>query len=235
MTTYAALETLQRAVAEDFAKVVSESLQHSDWFRVALSGGSTPRRIYELLADQDLPWDRIHWYWGDERNVPPEHADSNLRMVREALLDRASIPPANIHPVPVDVDRPDAAAAEYERRLRRAFGNDPYPGWDLVLLGLGEDAHTASLFPATAAVGETDRWFVENWVEKLASYRYTLTAPAINSGREIWFLVAGQAKRQALMRVLDGGRRPEDYPAQLIQPTRWLVTEDVIEDSPSVP
>lgn len=226
VTVYDRLEELQQAAADAFAELVLESLEQVETFRVALSGGSTPRRVYELIARQDLPWDRIHWYWGDERNVPPDDPDSNYRMVRQALLDRAGIPAANIHPVPVNVDAPSTAAAHYERTLQTAFAGDRFPPWNLVLLGLGDDAHTASLFPQTAALTEHDRWFVANWVEQLGTYRYTLTAPAINSGQEIWFLVAGAAKRAALAAVLADLHDPVKYPAQLIHPTRWMVNRD---------
>jgi 6-phosphogluconolactonase len=223
---YDTLADLHQAIAAAFCERVHACLSSREVFTVALSGGSTPRTLYEMLSQRDLPWDRIHWFWGDERNVLPESDDSNYRMVRRALLDHVAVPLANIHAVNVNIADPAQAARAYESSLRDFFTGQPFPMWDLALLGMGDDAHTASLFPHTPAIDETDRWFVENWVEKFAAYRYTLTAPAINSGREIWFLVAGQAKRTALTQVLSTERQPNLYPAQLIKPTRWFVTAD---------
>ncbi len=223
---YQTLGNLHQAIADAFCESVQACLSSREIFTVSLSGGSTPRTLYEMLAQRDLPWDRIHWFWGDERNVPPESDDSNYRMVCRALLDHVAVPPDNIHAVDVNTADPAQAASAYESSLRDFFAGQPFPLWDLVLLGMGDDAHTASLFPETAAINQTDRWFVENWVEKFDAYRYTLTAPAINSGREIWFLVAGQAKRTALTQVLSAERQPQLYPAQLIKPTRWFVTAD---------
>lgn len=226
VSPYATLAELHAAAADAFCRLVTDAVDRVGVCRVSLSGGSTPRRLYEMLATRDLPWDAIHWFWGDERNVSPDHPDSNRRMVREALLDRVPVPKENVHPVPVDVDDPAAAAARYEATLREAFGTDEPPRWDLVLLGMGDDAHTASLFPGTDAIRRTDRLFVENWVEKFDAYRYTLTAPAINSGREIWFLVSGEAKRPAVADVLGPRHDPDAFPSQLVSPTRWFVTAD---------
>ena len=223
---YATLDQLHAAAADAFCDLATDRVQNQGVFRVSLSGGSTPRRLYELLAERSLPWDKIHWYWGDERNVPHDHAESNYRMVREALLTPISASPANVHPVPVDPDDPAQTALAYEQTLRDDFGTDVMPAWDLVLLGMGDDAHTASLFPGTTAIDQTGRWFVENWVEKFDAFRYTLTAPAINSARESWFLVAGSGKRTALQRVLGQPRDIHQCPAQLITPTRWFVTAD---------
>lgn len=223
---FASLGQLHQAAADAFVDLARQTLENRSTFRVSLSGGSTPKRLYELLSERDLPWDKIHWYWGDERNVPRDHRDSNTAMVREALLDRVGVAEANIHPVPIDVDDPAAAALAYEKTLKDHFGSDEFPKWDLALLGMGDDAHTASLFPATNAIDEHSRWFVENWVEKFSSYRYTLTPPAINSANEIWFMVAGSGKREALARVWGEVRDPHRYPSQLIRPTRWFVTAD---------
>ena len=223
---HATLDQLHAAAADAFCDLATRCVQSQGTFRVSLSGGSTPRRLYELLAERSLPWDKIHWYWGDERNVPHDHAESNYQMVREALLDPIAADPATVHPVPVAPDDPVQTALAYEQTLREDFATDVMPGWDLVLLGMGDDAHTASLFPGTSAIDQTGRWFVENWVEKFNAFRYTLTAPAINSARESWFLVAGSAKRAALQQVLGQTRDVHQYPAQLIHPTRWFVTAD---------
>ena len=186
------------------------------------------KRLHQIVASRDLPWDRMHFYWGDERNVPHDHSDSNFLMARETLLDSAPIPEANIHPVPVTPDDPAAGARQYEDLMRQHFEGQSFPAFDLVLLGMGDDAHTASLFPHTTALQECERWFVENQVEKLDTFRYTMTAPAINAAREIWFLVAGEGKREALRHVLSNEDDPSSYPSQLIHPTRWFVTSDAM-------
>lgn len=222
------VDQLQRTVADAFCEAVSITLEQQDSFRVALSGGSTPKRLYELLAERELPWDQIHWFWGDERNVPDSHSESNAKMVRTALLDRVPAPAMNIHPVAVEPQNPALAAESYRKTLRSHFPDDTLPTWDLVLLGMGDDGHTASLFPHTDALSEQKLWFVENWVEKFGAYRYTLTASAINSGQRIWFLVAGENKRPALEEVLSGRGNERVYPSRLIQPTQWWVTDDAL-------
>lgn len=225
------LDSLNSAVLDAFISLANQAIKDRGVFRVSLSGGSTPKKLYRSLATESLDWSRIEWFWGDERNVAPEHEDSNYRMVREALLDPAGIASSNVYPVPVDQTAPEAAALAYEATLREKFGSrTPFPEWDLVLLGMGDDAHTASLFPETKAIDEQNRWFVENWVEKFNAFRYTLTAPAINSGREIWFLIAGANKREPLQTVLHGERHPSLYPSQLIQPSRWFVTRDALPE-----
>jgi len=224
--TYETLPEMQMAAADAFCELAQACVDKNGSFRVALSGGSTPKRIYELIAERDLPWDKTHWFWGDERNVPHEHADSNAKMVGEALLDRVAVPHNNVHAVPVDVGDPETAAAAYEQALRNAFGDEPFPTWDLQLLGMGDDAHTASLFPGTTALQQRERWFVANWVEKFDAYRYTMTAPAINSANQKWFLVSGIGKRDALAKVWSETKDPMNYPSQLIAPTRWFVTRD---------
>lgn len=231
---YEDLDELHEAAANAFCEFTNETLTAHGVMRVSLSGGSTPKGLYELLSLRDLPWNKIHWFWGDERNVPSDHADSNARMVREALFDRIAVPESNIHTVPIDVDDPQSAAEEYEQTLRQHFPSDQYPRWDLALLGMGDDAHTASLFPDSQALEETQRWFVENWVEKYAAFRYTLTAPAINSATQSWFLVAGESKREAVSQALSAPRNPRVYPAQLIQPTRWFITRDAAPGGSSV-
>jgi 6-phosphogluconolactonase len=225
---YQSLPHLYDAAADAFCHQVRQRAEQAGVVRLCLSGGSTPRRLYELLAQRDLPWDKVHWFWGDERNVPRQHQDSNFNMVRQAILEPIDAPPENVHPVPVELGDPVLVASDYERTLREHFPADTFPTWDLVLLGMGDDAHTASLFPHTGALQATDRWFVENWVPKFDGYRYTLTAPAINSGDQIWFLVAGSGKREALAQVLSPDRRPQSIPAQLIEPTRWFVTQDAV-------
>lgn len=225
---YAEITALHAAAADAFCELVHATLKSKTTFRVSLSGGSTPRRLYEILSSRDLPWDKMHFFWGDERNVAATHDDSNEKMVRGAMLTAAGVPESNIHAVPVNVDDPDAAALGYEETLKEHFPGDAFPRWDLALLGMGDDAHTASLFPGTKAIDETDRWFVANWVEKFDAYRYTLTAPAINSAACIWFLIAGSNKQTAMGQVLSSDRDVHAYPSQLITPTRWFVTADAM-------
>lgn len=225
--------SLQHAVVDAFCELATTTLASSDRFSVSLSGGSTPKRIYELLSQRDLPWERIHLFWGDERNVPHESDESNLKMVRQALLDPAGISDSNFYPVPVNVDDPASAAQRYEETLRTFFAGRTMPNWDLMLLGMGDDAHTASLFPGSKAIDETDRWFVENFVDKFDGYRYTLTAPAINSAKETWFLVSGENKREALVKVWGDEKSTRDFPSQLITPTRWYVTQDALSEGAS--
>ena len=219
---------LHDAVVRDFCQLVLQTLEHQDRFSVSLSGGSTPKRIYEILAGKELPWQKIHFFWGDERNVPHDHDDSNAKMVALALLDHADIPAENIHRVPVVVDDPASAAKQYEATLREFFADQDFPSWDLNLLGMGDDAHTASLFPGTDAIGENERWFVENYVEKMSTYRYTLTAPAINSAKQKWFMVAGGNKQDALSQVWSSERNVDALPSQLIQDAKWYVTDDAM-------
>lgn len=196
---------------------------------VCLSGGSTPRRLYETLAGPAIaakfPWRRVHWFWGDERFVPHDHPDSNYRMVREALLAHASIPDANIHPVPVDGLSPQRAAVAYEAELKRFYGAerlDPArPLFAVTLLGLGEDGHTASLFPGHAALRERRRWAVAV-VGATPPARISLTYPVLDSGRDVAFLVAGEAKRGMLARARAGDAA---LPAARIRPVgrlHWL-------------
>jgi 6-phosphogluconolactonase len=180
-------------------------------FAIALSGGSTPRRLYELLAGppyrDGFPWSRTHWFWGDERFVPHDDPLSNYRMVRDALLSRAPIPTANIHPVPTEGLSPEAAASAYERELKSFYGAerlDPArPLFDVTLLGLGPDGHTASLFPDTAVLAERERW-VAAVVEAKSEARITLTYPALESSRRTAFLVAGEDKRAIFSRLRRG-------------------------------
>lgn len=219
---FADVAALQEELTNAFCELAIQTVSTDGVFRVSLSGGSTPKRVYEMLAGRDLPWDKIHLFWGDERNVPHDHSDSNFRMVKEALLDKIEIPESNVHPVPVDVEDPAKAARDYERTLDEQFGPG-MPEWDLVLLGMGDDAHTASLFPGTSALAESNRRYLENWVPKFDAFRYTTSFPAIQSGKNIWFMIAGEAKRDALQAVLFGEPDADRYPSQRITPTRWFV------------
>lgn len=190
-------------------------------FTLGLSGGSTPKRLYQLLSELPagaIDWKRVVLIWGDERNVATDHADSNFRMVSEALLQHVDIPSQNVLGVPNPGGSATEAAAAYEAMLKEHFGGDAIPMIDCVLLGMGDDVHTASLFPETQAVTEQTRWVVGNWVEKLGCWRITLTAPFINSANRVAFLIAGAGKQSALKTLWHGEHRPVQYPSQLIQP-----------------
>jgi 6-phosphogluconolactonase len=215
------------ALARNVAGWLLEAATTKDGaFTVALSGGSTPRRLYQLLAAppycDKFPWSRSHWFWGDERFVPHDDALSNYRMVREALLSCVPIPPINIHPIPTEGVTPDEAASAYERELKSFYGAerlDPArPLFDVTLLGLGPDGHTASLFPNTAMLAERDRW-VAAVVGVKSEARITLTYPVLESSRSAVFLVAGEEKRAMLARLLRGD---ESLPAARLHPTGTL-------------
>jgi 6-phosphogluconolactonase len=230
-------EEVAIAATEWLIETISECIAARGTCSIALSGGSTPKRLYQLIAENEtrsVDWSRVTLIMGDERNVPHQHVDSNYRMVKEAWLDRLdpvalpkSIP--NLLAVAIDVNSPERAAAQYEKSIRESLTNNnsgdntdendaEIPAIDIVLLGLGDDAHTASLFPETEALNESHRLFVANFVPKFSAYRLTLTAPMINAARNIAFLVCGPSKRPAVDVVLHGPRHPDEYPAQLIEP-----------------
>ena len=219
------------AAAAFVAARASEAIADRGLFTIALAGGGTPKPVYERLARPDLAgsieWDRVHVFFGDERCVPPDDPQSNSRMAREALLMHVPIPGENVHRIRGE-DPPEAAAETAERAIRRLLPTAGVPSLDLVLLGLGDDGHTASLFPGTAALGEASRLVVANYVEKLSTWRVTFTAPLINAARHVVFLVEGAGKAAALQSVLEGPFMPETLPSQLIRPAgslRWFVDE----------
>ncbi|RME07502.1 MAG: 6-phosphogluconolactonase [Anaerolineae bacterium] len=229
--TYPTPEELAHAAAERFLTLADESTRRRGRFAVALSGGSTPQGMYRKLATiefaERVPWEHVHLFWSDERHVPRDHPESNYRMAVEALLRYAPIPPENIHPV--DTTRPpEQAALEYERAIR-AFFSPELPRFDLILLGMGHDGHTASLFPHTQALHSGERLVVANFVPALESWRVTFTPHLINLGRDVTFLVTGERKARRLRQVLFGPFQPEELPAQLIRPPRgrlcWMVDE----------
>jgi 6-phosphogluconolactonase len=215
---------LTQAAAERFSALATQALTRQGQFAVALSGGSTPRATYELLASEAfapcINWPRVHVFWGDERCVPPDHPDSNYRMAREALLDRVPIPAENVHRIQGELS-PEQAAIAYQAELEAALGADGR--FDLILLGMGMDGHTASLFPGTAAIHERTRWVVSHYVEKLDAWRVTLTLSVIDAARHVLFLVSGAAKAEPLARIRAG----EQLPAGLVKPDpgqlTWLV------------
>lgn len=193
-------------------------------FSVALAGGSTPRALHALLAApplrDEVDWATVRFYWGDDRCVAPDAPESNYRMARETLLDKLPINPTQVHRIKTELANPAEAAALYEQKLRDEFNVPPgqLPRFDLVYLGMGDDGHTASLFPQTAALAVTDRLVVANYVPKLGVNRVTLTAPVLNNSTQVAFLVAGPDKATALAAVLEGPRDPDRYPSQMIAP-----------------
>ena len=231
------LGEISRTAADMIVRQSNETVSPAKPFTIALSGGSTPRRLYERLGREpsvrtSLPWKNCHFFWGDERHVPPDHSQSNYRMARETLFASAPVPAQNIHRVQTEAPDAAAAAERYEHELRSFFNLGPgqLPCFDCILLGIGADGHTASLFPGTNALQETRRLVVANWIEKFQTHRITLTAPVLNNGALIVFLVSGKDKAEVLREILEGDYRPQLLPAQLIRPVQgkllWLVDQD---------
>jgi 6-phosphogluconolactonase len=226
-----------RAAAQRFAELAAASVAERGAFSVALAGGNTPRSVYELLAggefSEKIDWPSVHVFFGDERAVPPDHPDSNYRMANEALLSRVPVPAPNVHRMKGEGDAA-ANARQYEDELRGFFGDAAWPRFDLVMLGMGDDGHTASLFPDTAALEEQRAWAAADWVEKLGAWRLTLTAPAVNAARNVLFLVTGAAKAARLREVLRGERDPARLPSQLIAPAdgslEWFIDRAAAAD-----
>jgi 6-phosphogluconolactonase len=223
-------DQLARAAAVAFSEQAQSFITRQGRFSVALSGGNTPRRVYELLASDEfknqIAWKDVYIFFGDERPVPRNHPASNYGMAFAALLSKVPIPAANIHAITGDGD-PNANARSYESELRSFFPDAKWPRLDLVLLGLGEDGHTASLFPGTQALKENKAWVMANWVERLSEFRITLTAPVLNAATNVLFLVTGENKAASLVEIMRGPYQPECLPAQLIRPQDgslvWMV------------
>jgi 6-phosphogluconolactonase len=228
---------LAREAAERFTRAVEQAVAERGYAFVALSGGSTPKQMGTILAREPyrsrIPWDRVHIFWGDERWVPLGSPESNAGEARRGFLDLVPIPPGNVHPWDTAAESPQEAAATYETLLRELFTEPSgVPRFDLVMLGMGEDGHTASLFPHTGALVADGRLAAANYVPRMDASRLTLTAPMLNAGREILFLVGGPGKADTLEAVLEGPELPATFPAQLIRPAlpdgrlSWLVDED---------
>lgn len=226
-------EELARAAAQLFLDAAVTAFRARGRFRVALCGGSTPRRAYELLAtpafSSRVDWNRVDLFWGDERYVPPDDRDSNYRMTAEALLDHIPISPANVHRVPTEISPPEAAAGAYETEIRQLFrGTTSVPEFDLIFLGLGANGHTASLFPYSPALHEGSRLVVADFVKEVNTWRISMTLPLLNQGRVVAFLIEGAGKAEVLRDVMLGPRDPERLPAQLISPQGkllWMVDQ----------
>jgi len=230
VVAYVTPQELFEGAAQRFQALVLEALAGQESCRVALAGGSTPRGLYGLLAGLSLPWNRIDWFWGDERRVPPNHPDSNYAMAWESLLSKVPVEPTRIHRV--ETEFPEAAA-RYERTLKAVF-HQVLPRFDLVLLGMGADGHTASLFPDSAALEERERLVVATQVPDLGE-RITLTLPVLNHAAQVMFLVSGLEKRPALRAVLhpEPGERPR--PAGLVTaPAIWMVCPGLPQAGPDI-
>ena len=217
-------DELSRRAAQEFVRQAGEAVQAKGFFTVALSGGSTPKGLYMQLASdhyrEQVPWSKVYLFWGDERCVSPDHQDSNYRMARESLIDKVPIPEENIYRMPAEQGDHDCAATEYEQTIKAFFRLEAgeQPRFDLILLGMGEDGHTASLFPWTSALEETDRLVFANYIGKLGAYRLTLTVPVINHAALVLFLISGESKASVLREVLEGEFQPQRLPSQLIRP-----------------
>jgi 6-phosphogluconolactonase len=226
-------EAVANAAADELLRRAVAGSDSGAPFSVALSGGSTPKRLFALLADEpyraELPWESVHFFWGDERAVPPDHPDSNFGAAREILFSKTTIPAENVHRIQGELEDPARAAAAYEESLRRFFQLPAggIPRFDLVFLGMGADGHTASLFPGSEALGEARRLAVAPWIEKLGAHRITLTCPVFNNASCILFLVSGAEKAERLKTVVESEGRDALYPAQLVRPKKgelyWYV------------
>jgi len=222
---------LARRAAFHLVEMVSEAAEAHGRARIAISGGSTPKAAFHLLADPEqpfrkrMPWEDLELFWVDERTVPPDHADSNYRMTREALLDHVPLLPQQVHRMEGELD-PEAAAARYESELRNTFRLEgaETPRFDLISLGMGDDGHTASLFPHTAAIHEMGRLVTANEVPQHHTWRITLTWPVINQARSVFFMIAGADKAERVREVFMGPRDPERLPSQLIWPSGGILT-----------
>jgi 6-phosphogluconolactonase len=229
------LQQLAQAAADEFVARARRAIEQDGRFTVALSGGSTPKALHAKLVERTgnnpklLDWSRVEIFFGDERHVPPDHPDSNFRMANETLLSKVPILPENVHRM--RCENPDAAkvAAEYDQELAKSFRlktEDQLPRFDLILLGMGPDGHTASLFPGTPAVQELKKRVVANWVPKLNTWRVTFTRPVINNAECLLLMVSGEDKAAALREVMGAGS-PDQYPVKYVHPTHgeliWMV------------
>jgi 6-phosphogluconolactonase len=232
-------QELFEAAAEEVVRAAKEAVAQRGRFTIALPGGSTPKSLFNLLATNArtvMPWDRTFFFWGDERHVPPTDPDSNYKMAEETMLSKVPVAAGNVFRIPAE--NPDAAAAAeaYERTLRKFFQLEPgqVPVFDLILLGMGPDGHTASLFPGSAGLHEKTRLVLANWVDKLKTSRLTLTLPVLNAAHCVAFLVSGTDKAAILKTVLEENAPPEQYPSKLIRPSNgkliWLVDRAAASD-----
>ena len=219
---FAGVEALSKAAAEFIINLACESITAHGRFTVSLSGGSTPESLFKLLAGpaykDRMPWKNTYVFWGDERYVPLDDKRNNSFVARTLLLNNVDIPDENVFPIPVNIEPAEKAASAYEQSLKSLFG-ESMPQFDLIMLGLGENAHTASLFPHTSVIHEKKDWVSAVYVDEVKMFRITMTAPLINNARNVLFLAAGQGKAVVLKIIMTAPFQPDDYPAQLISPT----------------
>jgi 6-phosphogluconolactonase len=227
---------IAKRAAREFVQAAIAAVKEKRFFAVALAGGSTPKALYGLLVNDpalraQVPWDKMQLFFGDERSVGPDHPDSNFRMATEALISKAPLKPEQVHRIRGEDPDTQRAASEYEQTLRSQFqvSDGQVPRFDLVLLGMGNEGHTLSLFPGTKALQDNGRWVARNWVGKLYTERVTMTAPVVNNAALVIFMVTGADKALALKGVLEGPYEPEQLPSQMIQPEKgkllWLVDQ----------
>jgi 6-phosphogluconolactonase len=228
---YPNIDILSHEAAQYIVRIATESITTHGRFTIALSGGTTPRKLYGLLGSEpyrsQIDWTLVHIFWSDERCVPPNSEESNYHLAHEVLLSKISIPAVQVHRMPADMPDRNAASQEYENEMRRVFETDGIPNFDLIQLGMGPEAHTASLFPHQAALHEQQRLVVPVSVPKPPPDRLTFTPPLLNGARNVLFLVAGSDKADALHAVLEGPYNPDEYPAQIVRPpdgeVSWMV------------
>jgi 6-phosphogluconolactonase len=225
---YPNIDILSHEAAQYIVRIATESITTHGRFTIALSGGTTPRKLYGLLGSEpyrsQIDWTLVHIFWSDERCVPPDSEESNYHMAHEVLLSKISIPAVQVHRMPADMPDRNAAPQEYENEITRLFGTDGIPNFDLIQLGMGPEGHTASLFPHQAALHEQQRLVVPVSVPKPPPDRLTFTPPLLNAARNVLFLVAGSDKADALHAVLEGPYNPDEYPAQIVRPPDGEVT-----------
>jgi 6-phosphogluconolactonase len=225
---------IAKRAAEKFVEAAKAAVKKKGSFTVALAGGSTPKALYGLLANDpalraQVPWDRMQVFFGDERHVPPDHPDSNFRMASEAMISKAPLKTEQVHRIKGEYSDTEKAAVEYEQELRTYFklADGQLPCFDLFLLGMGNEGHTLSLFPGTRALHDNRRLVMRNWIGKLYTERVTMTAPLANNAALVIFMVTGADKAPVLKAVLEGPYEPEQLPSQLIGPKNgkllWLV------------
>jgi 6-phosphogluconolactonase len=218
------LASLSEQAAELVVRCITDRAQVADRVAIVLSGGTTPKGVYERLASENfrhrIPWNRVHLFWGDERCVPPQDPESNYLLAYKTLVSRVPVPPENVHRMPGEKADSEKAADEYEQTLRDFFRSSPgeWPIFDLVLLGIGSDGHTASLFPGLSVLQEKQRWVAAPYVDKLKAYRLTLTPPVFNHARQVIFLAAGQEKAEVIKELQVITPAQERFPFQLIRP-----------------
>lgn len=219
-------ETASQQAAQMIMQLILSSLQRKDICTVALSGGSSPVRLYEILSEEPykekIPWDKIHFFWGDDRYVPHDDDRSNFKLAMDTMLGKLPVPPGHVHGMPTETDAATDATA-YEAELRKFFDNEG-PAIDINIMGLGENGHTASLFPHIDILHDHTHWVVGPYIDEVKMHRITLTADALNQSKNILFLVFGESKADVLHQVLEGPYQPEELPAQLIKPVDGTVT-----------